>query len=98
MSKYSTPKAMGTLGFGGITSIYATLVSFSGNCRSVTALNDTNADVVLSFDAGSRDHQVLKSGDRYVKDFIRINNSISAKALGAAPTVGSLYCTLFQDS
>ena len=87
---------------GSITGSYATLGTVTESGRIVAFINDTDAGVLLSFNASS-DNIYLAAGSSQIWDFqgnatdgqnnfaLSINTVISIKYPSGAPSTGSVY-------
>lgn len=84
-----------TLAFGSVGAGHSLLLTPSGNLRYIEIQNDTDAPVILSFDAGVTDHWRIPLKEPRIFDlnaFGRFQSAaIHIKHAGVAPTVGSVY-------
>lgn len=90
---------------GSITASYTTLGTVTQPGRLVTFINDTDADVLISFNA-SDDNIFLQAGSGQIFDFetnavdsqnnfaLAVNTVVSIKYASGAPTTGSVYVEL----
>lgn len=83
-----------------LTGAYVNFGSFTYAARIIHIVNDSNEDVLFSFDGGVTDHLFVKAGTFLLYDF-GTNRGNSAPGLEIAPTaimingsagMGDIYC------
>lgn len=89
---------VGTLGFAGVTTTYAALLSFAVNSVGQLKIsNKLDKDVYLSFDSGTTDHWFLASGETNIIDLasngysLTSSQDIYVKSIGGNAVSGNIY-------
>jgi hypothetical protein len=89
--------ALGTLGFAGVTTTYATLLTNSAKGLILSVDNKLDKDVYISTN-GSTDHYFVAAGGSKIIDFGSngrwVASNISVKSIGANATSGNIYATV----
>lgn len=87
--------------FGSIGAAYAAVgILTSGAAKQLTFANNTNQDILISFNGGLADHALVQAGSTRTFAFADITTDLAVdpqvKRAGAAPTSGSLTVEIIK--
>lgn len=89
-----------TKAYSSITGSFTSLVDPSGNAKLFDFFNDTDAFIILSYDAGATAHDILPAYSGKVVNLaalgLKESGVVHIKYSGSAPTVGNVYAKVVK--
>lgn len=101
-----TVTALASLAYSSLSSSHATLKDLTGvNARAVSIWNDTNSALIISFNGGTNDHEILSPGERREIGSGSIGGTLAGAVVKAkvasgwsTPSAGAVYLTAYSGS
>lgn len=86
--------------YSAVTGSFTSLVDPSGNAKLFDIYNDTDADIKISFDAGTTEHDFLPAKMGKVIDLaslgLKESSVVHVKYATGAPTAGNVYAKVMK--